>query len=59
MKKLTWSNWVKENFSKKNDENYYISLEEIFNGVAYTDLSHYTQEEVEREFDEYQKLYES
>jgi len=55
MKKLSWPKWVKENFNKNDDELYYTSLEEIDEGFAPSDLSHWTQKQVEREYAKYLK----
>ena len=50
-KKLSWKEWVKENFTFYTT--YYTSIKELQDGVAYNDLSHYTQEEVEELFNQY------
>lgn len=47
MTKLTWAKWIKENFNKRDDELYYTSKREINDGVSHSDLSHFTQQEVE------------
>lgn len=49
----TWKEFIDKYFNKNSDELYYISKEEIKSGVANSDLSHYTQEEVEKEFENF------
>lgn len=47
-KKLSFSKWVKENYEFHGD--YYTSKKELSDGVAYTDLSHFTQKQIEHYF---------
>lgn len=44
-KKLRFGKWVNENYEHHGD--YYTSKQELRDGVAYSDLSHFTQKEVE------------
>lgn len=53
MKKLSWKEWVNKNYIFHGD--YYTSKQEIEDGMAYTDLSHYTTEEIEDLFSLYIK----
>lgn len=52
-KMLGWKEWAKQYFEFHGD--YYISFKELEEGVAYTDLSHYTQEEIEDLYSQYLK----
>lgn len=44
-KRLSFSKWIQENYESHGD--YYTSKKELQEGVAYTDLRHFTQKEAE------------
>lgn len=50
MEKLSFKKWVEKYYYKKSGESYYTSKEEVQSGVAPSDLSHFTQKEVEHYF---------